>query len=309
MIEIKNLSKKYKDVQALDGVSFSVNQGEILGFLGPNGAGKTTTMKIITGFISANSGSIQINGLDSVEDSLEIRKQIGYLPENVPLYEEMKVYEYLKFVGEARGLNKGALIKKIKELIQSCSLEKVIRKNIGELSKGYKQRVGLAQALIHDPKILILDEPTEGLDPNQIVEIRNLIKKMAQEKTVIMCSHILSEVQATCSRIVIINEGKIVAQGTTEELKAQSEGKQIISFALQGNKEEVIEKFQVQEGVLSIKSLGKESAEVEKYILETRSEKDLRPLVFNLAKEKDWTLYNLTSQELSLEDVFRKLTK
>lgn len=309
MIEIQNLSKKYKDVQALDRVSFSVEQGEILGFLGPNGAGKTTTMKIITGFISANSGSVKINGLDSVEDSLEIRKQIGYLPESVPLYQEMKVYEYLKFVGEIRGLSKKELIQRIKELIQSCSLEKVIRKNIGELSKGYKQRVGLAQALIHDPKILILDEPTEGLDPNQIVEIRNLIKKMAQEKTVIMCSHILSEVQATCSRIVIINEGKIVAQGTTEELKAQSEDKQIISFALQGNKEEIMEKFKIQEGVVDIKALGKESAEVEKYILEIHSEKDLRPLVFNLAKENNWVLYNLSSPELSLEDIFRKLTK
>jgi len=309
MIEIKNLTKKYRDLIALNDISFSVDQGEILGFLGPNGAGKTTTMKIITGFISANSGSIKINGLDSVEDSLEIRKQIGYLPESVPLYQEMKVYEYLKFVGEIRGLSKNKLIQRIKELIQSCSLEKVIRKNIGELSKGYKQRVGLAQALIHDPKILILDEPTEGLDPNQIVEIRNLIKKMAQEKTVIMCSHILSEVQATCSRIVIINEGKIVAQGTTEELKAQSEGKQIIFFAMQGNKEEIMEKFKLQEGVLDIKALGKESAEVEKYNLEIRSEKDLRPMVFNLAKENNWVLYNLNSQELSLEDIFRKLTK
>jgi len=309
MIEIKNLSKKYKDVQALDKVSFSVADGEILGFLGPNGAGKTTTMKIITGFISANSGSVKINGLDSVEDSLEIRKQIGYLPENVPLYQEMKVYEYLKFIGEIRGLNKSKLVQRIKELIKSCSLEKVIRKNIGELSKGYRQRVGLAQALIHDPKILILDEPTAGLDPNQIVEIRNLIKKMAQEKTVIMCSHILSEVQATCSRIVIINDGKIAAQGTTEELKAQSEGKQMVSFSIKGNKESIVDKFKVQEGVLDIKYLGRESSEVEKYILETRSEKDLRPMVFNMAKENNWILYALNSQELSLEDIFRKLTK
>lgn len=309
MIEIKDLSKKYKDVQALDKVSFSVADGEILGFLGPNGAGKTTTMKIITGFISANSGSVKINGLDSVEDSLEIRKQIGYLPENVPLYQEMKVYEYLKFIGEIRGLNKSKLVQRIKELIKSCSLEKVIRKNIGELSKGYRQRVGLAQALIHDPKILILDEPTAGLDPNQIVEIRNLIKKMAQEKTVIMCSHILSEVQATCSRIVIINDGKIVAQGTTEELKAQSEGKQMVSFSIKGNKESIVDKFKVQEGVLDIKYLGRESSEVEKYILETRSEKDLRPMVFNMAKENNWILYALNSQELSLEDIFRKLTK
>ncbi len=309
MIEVKNLTKKYKDLTALDGISFSVADGEILGFLGPNGAGKTTTMKIITGFISANSGSVKINGLDSVENSLEIRKQIGYLPESVPLYEDMKVYEYLKFVGEIRGLSKKKLVNKIKELIKSCSLEKVIKKNIGELSKGYRQRVGLAQALIHDPKILILDEPTEGLDPNQIVEIRNLIKKMAQEKTVIMCSHILSEVQATCSRMVIINEGKIVAQGTTEELKAQSEGKQIISFSMAGDKEKIIEKFKNQEAVIEVKNIGKDSPEVNKYVLEVHSENDLRPLVFQVAKDNNWTLYALASQELSLEDIFRKLTK
>ena len=309
MLEIKNLSVAVEGKEIIHGVNMKVQNGETHALFGPNGAGKTTTMKIITGFISANSGSVKVNGLDSIEDSLEIRKQIGYLPESVPLYEDMKVYEYLKFVGEIRGLSKKQLINKIKELVESCGLKKIIRKNIGELSKGYKQRVGLAQALIHDPQILILDEPTEGLDPNQIVEIRNLIKKMAQEKTVIMCSHILSEVQATCSRIVIINEGQVVAQGTTEELKAQAEGKQIISFSLVGNQDQIKEKFKTQEGVLNIQSLGKESSEVEKYLLEVHSEKDLRPVVFQLAKENNWTLYSLTSQELSLEDVFRKLTK
>lgn len=309
MIEVNNLTKKFKEVTALDRISFSINDGEILGFLGPNGAGKTTTMKIITGFISPSSGSIKVNGLDSREDSLEIRKQIGYLPENVPLYEEMKVYEYLKFVGEIRNLNKSRIIYRIKELVKSCGLERIIRKNISELSKGYRKRVGLAQSLIHDPKILILDEPTEGLDPNQIVEIRNLIKKMAQQKTVIMCSHILSEVQATCTRIIIINEGKIIAKGTTEELKAQSEKKQLISFSLSGPRDQIRERFKLQEGVLEIKEMGQEIPGVNKYILEVKSDNDLRPMVFRLAKENGWTLYSLNSQELSLEDIFRKLTK
>jgi ABC-2 type transport system ATP-binding protein len=219
MIEIKNLTKKFGQNLVLDNLSFSVAKGEILGFLGPNGAGKTTTMKIITSFWSPTSGSILIGGLDTSSDSLATRRKIGYLPETVPLYEDMRVFEYLKFVAEIRGLDKSQVKARIKEVVITCGLTKVLRQPIEELSKGFRQRVGLAQAIMHEPDILILDEPTTGLDPNQIVEIRDLIKKIGQEKTVIFSTHILGEVSATCNRVIIINNGKIVGQGTPKELE------------------------------------------------------------------------------------------
>ncbi|MBI2459168.1 MAG: ATP-binding cassette domain-containing protein [Parcubacteria group bacterium] len=218
MIEIKNLTKKFGQVLVLDNISFSVAKGEILGFLGPNGAGKTTTMKIITSFWTPTSGQVLVGGLDADENSLATRKVIGYLPETVPLYEEMRVFEYLKFIAEIRGLNKQEIKDRIKQVILICGLKKVLRQPIEELSKGYRQRVGLAQAIMHEPDILILDEPTTGLDPNQIVEIRDLIKTIGREKTVIFSTHILSEVSATCDRVIIINNGKIVGQGVPAEL-------------------------------------------------------------------------------------------
>ena len=218
MIEIKNLTKKFGKNLVLDNLSFSVAKGEILGFLGPNGAGKTTTMKIITSFWSPTAGSILINGLDTAASSLATRIKIGYLPETVPLYDDMRVFEYLKFVAQIRGLAEGKIKPRLKQVVATCGLTKVLRRPIDELSKGFRQRVGLAQAIMHEPDILILDEPTTGLDPNQIMEIRDLIKTIGREKTVIFSTHILSEVSATCNRVIIINNGKIVGQGSPAEL-------------------------------------------------------------------------------------------
>ncbi|MDO8593281.1 MAG: ATP-binding cassette domain-containing protein [bacterium] len=218
MIEIKNLTKKFGGRLVLDNLSFSAARGEILGFLGPNGAGKTTTMKIITSFWPATSGSVLIDGIDTAANSLASRKKIGYLPETVPLYEDMKVVEYLKFIAEIRGLAKSQIKPRLKEVAATCGLAKVWRSPIEELSKGFRQRVGLAQAIMHQPDILILDEPTTGLDPNQIVEIRDLIKNIGREKTVIFSTHILSEVSATCDRVIIINNGRIAGQGAPSEL-------------------------------------------------------------------------------------------
>lgn len=219
MIEIKNLTKKFGQNLVLDNISFSVGKGEILGFLGPNGAGKSTTMKIITSFWTPTSGQVLIHGLNTAENSLLTRKNIGYLPETVPLYDDMKVFEYLKFIAEIRGLDKSKIKNRIKEVILICGLNKVLRKPIEELSKGYRQRVGLAQAIMHEPDILILDEPTTGLDPNQIVEIRDLIKTIGREKTVIFSTHILSEVSATCDRVIIINNGRLVGEGRPFEFE------------------------------------------------------------------------------------------
>jgi len=219
MIEIKNLTKKFGQNLVLDNISFSVEKGEILGFLGPNGAGKSTTMKIITSFWTPTSGQILIDGFNIAKDALSARKKIGYLPETVPLYEDMRVFEYLKFIAEIRGLSRSEIKDRIKEVVLICGLSKVLRQPIEELSKGFCQRVGLAQAIMHQPDILILDEPTTGLDPNQIVEIRDLIKTIGREKTVIFSTHILSEVSATCNRVIIINNGKIVGQGSPDEFE------------------------------------------------------------------------------------------
>lgn len=218
MIEIKNLTKKLGHNLILDNISFSVGDKEILGFLGPNGAGKSTTMKIITSFWPLTSGQVLVNGLDAAEHSLEFRKIIGYLPETVPLYDEMRVFEYLKFIAQIRGLEKSEISGRLKEVISTCGLKQVLRQPIEELSKGFRQRVGLAQAIIHRPDILILDEPTTGLDPNQIVEIRDLIKTIGREKTVIFSTHILSEVSVTCDRVIIINRGRLVGEGRPAEL-------------------------------------------------------------------------------------------
>ncbi len=218
MIEVKNLSMQYGPIVALDGVSFQANPGEVLGLLGPNGAGKTTAMRILTTYLYPSSGTAKVNGFDILEDPIEVRKSLGYLPETVPLYGDMRVDEYLTFVGRSRGLESARLTERMDWVREACQLKPVWKHLLGELSKGYGQRVGLAQALIHDPKVLILDEPTSGLDPIQIIGIRKLVKSLAQEKTVIFSTHILQEVEALADRIVIINEGKLVAQGTKREL-------------------------------------------------------------------------------------------
>lgn len=309
MIEIKNLTKKFGGVTVLDNVNLSVKKGEILGFLGPNGAGKSTTMKIITSFWTPTKGTVEVDGINVVENSLESRKKIGYLPETVPLYDEMRVYEYLKFVAEIRGIEKNDIKGRIKEVVKSCNLQKVIKKPIEELSKGYRQRVGLAQAIIHEPDILILDEPTTGLDPNQIIEIRELIKKIGKEKTVIFSTHILSEVSATCDRVIIINEGKIVAEGKPAELIAKAGGTEIIYVKIKGPKEEILKTLNNMDNVESAKMVDKESGDLYGYEIRPKSGVDLREKLSMSVMRAGWSILEFSKKSVSLEDVFLELTK
>lgn len=233
-VQVKNLVKKFNGQYAVKNVSFEASENKILGFLGPNGAGKSTTMKIITCFLPSTEGTVNVNGLDINTDPRAIKSQTGYLPENNPVYPDMYVHEYLRFIGKLNGIDKRDLKNRVSEMVERCGLKREQNKLIGSLSKGYRQRVGLAQTLLHDPKVLILDEPTTGLDPNQITEVRNLIKEISQEKTVIISTHIMQEVQALCDKVVIINEGEIVADGTLEELKNKNSGKQKVKVRLSG---------------------------------------------------------------------------
>jgi ABC-2 type transport system ATP-binding protein len=241
MITAENLTKNFGDFRAINDISFTINRGEIVGLLGPNGAGKTTTLRILTCFFNPTLGRVKYDNLDVVEDSLKIRQKIGFLPENNPLYEDLKVKEYLTYAAEMHGLSKNKLKEAVTKVMDTCGLKDRANQEIGTLSKGYKQRVGLAQALIHDPEVLIMDEPTEGLDPNQRIEIRDLIKKIGSQKTVILSSHVLSEVEATCNRVLIINQGKIVASGTPDELKLQSARQTKIFLKVEAPFDQVIE--------------------------------------------------------------------
>ena len=309
MIEIKNLQKRFGDNLVLDNISFSVKKGEILGFLGPNGAGKSTTMKIITSFWHESKGSVLIDGLDVAKESIKTRKKIGYLPETDPLYDDMKVFEYLKFVAEIRGVEKNEIKKRISEVVEETGLKKVLLKPIDELSKGYRQRVGLAQAIMHEPDILILDEPTTGLDPNQIVEIRDLIKKIGKEKTVIFSTHILSEVSATCDRAIIINNGKIVAEGSTEELMKKAGSKEIIYVKIKGPKDDIVNKLKTLENVENIEIKDKESDDVYGYEIKAKEGIDLRESLSMTVMNSGWSILEFKKETMSLEDVFRNLTK
>ena len=309
MIEVKNLSKKFGSVKVLDDISFSVKQGEILGFLGPNGAGKSTTMKIITSFWAGSEGKVIIDGLDVAKDSLETRKKIGYLPENVPLYDEMRVFEYLKFIAEIRGIDKSEHKNAITKASEACGLSKVLRKPIDELSKGYRQRVGLAQAIIHEPDILILDEPTTGLDPNQIAEIRDLIKKIGKEKTVIFSTHILSEVSATCDRIIIINDGKIVGEGRPDELTEKSTHRELIYLKIKADKEAALKRLKGLENIEKVEVKDKESSNIYGFNIEPKKGVDIREYLSIAVTAQGWPILEYTRKKTSLEDVFRELTK
>jgi len=305
MIQLKNLVKDYGTLRAVDHIDFEINEGEILGFLGPNGAGKTTTLKVITCFLSPTEGNIFVEDKNVLEDSLEIRKIIGYLPENNPLYSEMTVFDYLKFIAEIREISN--FKSKLREVIEKCGLHGVVEKPINTLSKGYKQRVGIAQAIIHDPKILILDEPTSGLDPNQIAEIRELIKELGKEKTLIISSHILQEVQAVCDRIVIIHKGKIVADGSTEELKSNFQNKTKLVLELIAKEDEI---HSIKENIedISLLSITPKEDEIHQVAIEYDSEKDKRIEIYNFIKSKDWVLLEMHREHISLEAVFRNLT-
>ncbi len=305
-IIVENLVKSYGTQKAVDNVSFKVNTGEVLGFLGPNGAGKTTTMKAITTFLVPDSGNVRV-GKDSIRNNPEsIKHNIGYLPENNPLYEDMPVIDYLRFVGEIQGITKDRIYDSLLSVIDICGLEAEKHKKISELSKGYKQRVGLAQALIHEPEVLILDEPTTGLDPNQISEIRDLIRKIGREKTVILSSHILAEVEATCDRILIINKGKIVADGTTDELRKQSQGHNILKMKIENGDVNVIYKALAELDGVNMTDLT--DPEKGRFEIAGETESGLAARVFKLCVDKGWILTELTPVETKLEDIFKELT-
>jgi ABC-2 type transport system ATP-binding protein len=300
-IQVQHLTKIYGSQKAVNDLSFEAKPGEILGFLGPNGAGKSTTMKIITCFIPQSEGHVKVCGFDTAENSMDVRKRIGYLPESNPLYFDLYVKEYLEFIARLHGLGSEGN-KRIEEMIEKTGLTRERKKKIGQLSKGYKQRVGLAQALLHNPDVLILDEPTSGLDPNQLVEIRSLIKDLGKEKTVIFSTHIMQEVQAICDRVVIISKGKKVADETVEKLKSQNSKLQTVKVAF---KETVAkEKLQNVRGGIQVNSIGNNEWE-----LKAEGGNDLREEVAMFAKKNDYTILSLTKESFSLEEVFQKLTK
>jgi ABC-2 type transport system ATP-binding protein len=305
-IVVKNLTKKYGAQRAVDDISFEVNTGEILGFLGPNGAGKTTTMKAIVSFLSPNAGTIEVGGISVLDNADEVKKYIGYLPENNPLYEDMPVLDYLYFVAELQDIPRSKIKGRILEMVDICGLEGEKHKKIGELSKGYKQRVGLAQALIHDPQVLILDEPTSGLDPNQIVEIRDLIRKIGKEKTVLLSSHILAEVEATCDRIMIISKGKIVADGTPDQLRKQATGREILKLTIEdGDRNDI---FKALQTIPSIEVVDFDHKGDCSFEVQSRPCASSRRNVFGLCKNNGWVLTEMTPIETKLEDIFRELT-
>ncbi len=305
MISVDRLEKSYDGFKAVDGISFEVESGQILGFLGPNGAGKTTTMKVLTCFMPPTSGTVTVDGLSVTEHSKEIRKKIGYFPEHAPIYADMNVVDYLQFVADVRGIEKAQQTAAIKHVIEITSLGDMVQKDIGELSKGFRQRVGLAQAMVHNPDILILDEPTTGLDPNQIVEIRSLIKEIGKEKTVIFSTHILQEVTATCDNVMIINKGKIVAKGSPDQLMANAEGKGILNIELNPAANGVLEKLSALEGVTGTR----EGKDKNTFVIESAKDTDVREAVFKCAVKNKWILMGMNYNQTSLEDVFRQLTE
>lgn len=305
-IIVEKLVKRYGVQKAVDNISFKVKTGEVLGFLGPNGAGKTTTMKAITTFLIPDSGNIYVGNYSVVGNAEEVKQSIGYLPENNPLYEDMPMIDYLKFVGELQGIPKEEIYDSLISVIDICGLEAEKHKKINELSKGYKQRVGLAQALIHNPEVLILDEPTTGLDPNQIVEIRDLIRKIGKEKTVILSSHILAEVEATCDRILIINKGKIVADGTTKDLRKQAQGNDILNVKIEGVDINVVyEELKNLEGAELVDITDVENS---RFQIDCTSGNNMASSVFHLCVKKNWVLTELIPVETKLEDIFKELT-
>jgi ABC-2 type transport system ATP-binding protein len=309
MIHVESLTKRYDQSLAIDNISFHINKGEVVGLLGPNGAGKTTTMKILTCFISATAGKASINGFDTFDEPLKVREQIGYLPESCPLYHDMDVAAYLGFIAEVRGVPADKRKNAVSKVISDCDLGKVTGKLIGHLSKGYRQRVGLAQALIHDPKVLILDEPTSGLDPNQIRDILDLIKNLGAEKTVIHSTHILSEVEATSDRVLIINNGHIVAQGTPQELMSRSSGTTVyvtLKTPTSGDAQGVLAAAPF---VKKVDRIGDGAEGFSRLAIQSKDQKDVSLEVFRLAVEKGWLVSELKAETASLEDVFAKLTR
>jgi ABC-2 type transport system ATP-binding protein len=312
MIHVDGLTKHYGSVAAVNGISFDVHAGEVLGFLGPNGAGKTTTMKILTSYLAPTAGRAEIAGYDVFDHALEARARIGYLPEGTPLYRDMTVLEYLNFIADMRHLPKGAArTRRLRQVVEQCGIGDRLGFLIGELSKGLKQRVGLAQAILHEPEVLILDEPTSGLDPNQIVEIRQVIKDIGASKTVIFSTHIMQEVQATCSRVLIISKGRIAADGSPEELQRKAHGQPEIVVELTGDVATARSGLEAVAGVTSVRELPAADDVVaggHRYLVIAREGSDPRAEIFRMAAQKGLTLTELRRERASLEDVFRHLT-
>lgn len=314
MIEVERVSRSFGSFTAVDDVSFSIRKGEIVGLLGPNGAGKTTTMRMITGFLDPSAGKVTIDGMDITGDSREIKRKIGYMPESAPLYSDMIVEDYLVYVARMQGIDDAGKVSAIAGL---TGLGDVMHKNIGDLSRGYRQRVGLAHALLHDPEILVLDEPTAGLDPNQIIEVRNLIKEIGRTRTVIISTHILSEVEMLCDRVIIISRGKIVADSPTGELRQRFGHRATLRVQLSGCTPDELGKaassiggvaaFTAEEGDETVSTDGTKCV-LTAGVLSIEGERDVRPDVFSLVKDRGWILYEMSIRSNSLEDVFRSLT-
>ena len=307
MIEARNLTKYYGSFLAIEKVNFVIKKGEILGFLGPNGAGKTTTMRILTGFIPPTSGEALVAGYDLVGQSIEARAHIGYLPETVPLYTEMTVKEYLSFMGRLRGMNSGQVRERLGYVIEACRLEDYYDTFIGKLSKGFRQRVGIAQAIIHEPDVLILDEPTVGIDPIQVVETRQLIKDLAGEHTVILSTHILPEVSMLCDRVLIIHEGKIVAEDTPDDLGTKLAGVDRVEAEVEGPRSQILEVLKKIRGIIDVTSrpAGKNR---NVYRIQAKQGLDLRPTISRTIVNNNWALLNIQLLSMSLEEIFLKLT-
>ena len=307
MIKVENLSKYYGEVKAVKSINFELNDGEVVGFLGANGAGKSTTLKVMTGYLTATSGNVYVNDLDIQKDALEIQKQIGYLPELNPLYGEMRVYDLLDFTAKIRNISGKAFKNALARVGEQCGLQGVIHRMVSECSKGYKQRIGLACAMIHDPKILILDEPVTGLDPNQIVEIRNLIKNLGTEKLVLMSSHILQEIQATVNRIIIIHKGEIVADGTNEELMSGFMGNTKLTLEIKNAQDESVKAL--TEKIPALRLIDSTTKNGNQLLhLEYPKDKDPREELFQYAIDSKWVITEMSPHSIDLESIFRTLT-
>lgn len=307
MIEVEQLSKSYGPIKAIDDISFTVEKGEILGFLGPNGAGKSTTMRILTCFMPPTSGTARVAGYDVFKDSLQVRRRIGYVPENAPLYTDMPVGSFLKFVGEIKGLSRRERLQQVGQVMEACGIRDVQHRYIGKLSKGYRQRVALAQALLGNPEVLILDEPTIGLDPRQIIDIRQLIKGLAGQKTVILSTHILPEVSMTCQRVIIINRGRLVAVDTPENLTTKVQKSSRLLVQVEGPATEVVRALGAVSGVQTVKQDSVGPTKVVTCIIESQKERDVRKDIAAAVVQRHWGLLELRPVDLTLEDVFVRL--
>ena len=309
MIQVENLTKYYRDFCAVDQISFDIPKGEIVGLLGPNGAGKTTTLRMLTGFLKPTEGSVRVKDLDLERNLIEIKELLGYLPESAPLYHDMLVYDYLNYVADVRSVPKTKKLSRIREMGDLCGIDDIMHMPIAELSKGYKQRVGLAHAMMNDPEILVLDEPTSGLDPNQIAEIRKIIRRIGKEKTIILSTHILSEAEATCDRVVIINRGQIVADGSTDSLQQDFGKQRQIHLTLEQADNEAVSKRLGEMDAIGKMDISSETPGRVQIKLWPAEDTDIRPQLYALIKSTDWVLLDFHQESQTLENIFRQLTK